>query len=97
MLDHNTPDNEELWKHIREINERVSMMEHRHGYISSAFPHNDLGKPDYDGHRRSHLQLVEDSKVVAGYKSEVTKTVLAAVTGCVLTLLVSGLVTAIGK
>lgn len=97
MQDHNTPDNDELWKMVREMNDRLSLMEHRHGYVSSAFPQNDLGKPDYDGHRKSHLQLIEDSKVVAGYKGEVTKTVLSLIAGGVITLLISGFMTAVSK
>lgn len=88
----NPPNNDELWKHISELNDRLSIIEHRHGYVSSAFPQNDLGKPDYDGHRRSHLQLIEDSKVVQGYKSEVTKTILSIVAGAVLAIFASGLI-----
>jgi hypothetical protein len=82
---------------VREMNDRISLMEHRHGYVSSAFPQNDLGKPDYDGHRRAHLQLIEDGKVVAGYKGEVAKTVLGVIAGGVITLLISGFMSAITK
>ena len=97
MQDHTTPEREEIWKYLKDINDRVSVMEHRHGYVSSAFPQNDLGKPDYDGHRKSHLQLIEDSKVVAGYKGEVTKTILTAIAGGLLTLLASGFMTLLSK
>lgn len=86
------PNNDELWKHITELNDRLSLIEHRHGYVSSAFPQNDLGKPDYDGHRKAHIQLVEDSKVVQSYKSEVTKTILSIVAGALLTMLASGFI-----
>ena len=106
MQDHNTPANgatggtpshDELWNYIKGVNDRVAVMEHRHGYVSSAFPQNDLGKPDYDGHRRSHLQLIEENKVVDGYKGEITKTILSILAGVVLTLLGSGLLQALGK
>lgn len=92
MPDHNTPNDDELWKFVQDLNARVATMEHRHGYVSSAFPQNDLGKPDYDGHRRAHIQLIEDSKVVAGYKVGVTKTVLTIIATAVCTLVGSGLV-----
>lgn len=88
---------EELWKYIKDMNDRVSVMEHRHGYVSSAFPQNDLGKPDYDGHRRSHLQIIEEQKVVQGYKGEVTKTILTAIAGGFIALLSSGLVAFLSK
>lgn len=103
MQDHNTapsggsPSNEDLWKHVQTMNDRLSVMEHRHGYVSSAFPQNDLGKPDYDGHRRSHLALIEQEKVVDGYKGEITKTILSILAGVVLTLLGSGILQALTK
>lgn len=86
----NAPNNDELWKLVTELNDRLSIIEHRHGYVSSAFPQNDLGKPDYDGHRKQHLQLVEDSKVVQGYKSEVTKTILSILAGVAMTIFGAG-------
>lgn len=91
----NSPNNDELWKHITELNDRLALIEHRHGYVSSAFPQNDLGKPDYDGHRRAHIQLTEDSKVVQSYKSEVTKTILSIVAGALLAMVGSGFIQAI--
>lgn len=95
MPDHNVPDNEELWKFVQNNNTRLSNLEHQYGWIRNAFPQNDLQKPDYDGHRKDHLQIKEDNKVVAGYKSEVTKIVLGAVVGGLITLLVSGFLSSI--
>lgn len=92
MPDHNIPPDEELWKLVQDVNSRLSAIEHRYGYVASAFPKNDLDKPDYDGHRKAHLQLIEDSKVVAGYKVGVTKTVLTIIATAVCTLVGSGLV-----
>jgi hypothetical protein len=93
----NVPENTELWKFVQDMNERVSILEHRHSYVSTAFPQNDLGKPDYDGHRKDHLQIKEDSKVVAGYKGEVTKTVIGFIAGGVLSMIVSGFLASIAK
>jgi len=103
VQDHNTPpnggspSNEDLWNFLKGLNDRVAVMEHRHGYVSSAFPQNDLGKPDYDGHRRSHLALIEQDKVVEGYKGEITKTILSILAGVVLTLIGSGILQALTK
>lgn len=71
-----TPTNAELWTLVQGMNDRVSTLEHRYGYIISAFPKNDLGKPDFDGHRKDHLQIRKDGEVVESYKEGATKTVL---------------------
>jgi hypothetical protein len=91
------PDNSELWKFVQDLNNRVSVLEHRSAFVSTAFPKNDLGEPDYDGHRRSHLDIAEDAKVVSGFKQEATKNVIKILVTVVLTLLVSGFFTNAGK
>lgn len=67
------------------INTRLSRVEHSHSAMRSAFPANDLQKPDYDGHRKEHNRRATDEKVVEGYKQaaikEFIKTVLAAALG----------------
>jgi hypothetical protein len=92
MSDKNAPDTAELWQHIQDINSRVSTIEHRHGYVSTAFPQNDLGKPDYDGHRKAHLLMMDEAKVVAGYKQGVTKQILSILVTAMATLLLAGAV-----
>lgn len=59
---------------------------------ASAFPQNDLGKPDYDGHRKSHILMINDANVVAGYKQSVTKQVLSIIVTAIVTLLLAGVV-----
>ena len=71
-----TPTNAELWTLVQGMNDRVSTLEHRYGYIASAFPRNELNKPDYDGHRRDHVLSRKENEVVEGYKEGATKTVL---------------------
>lgn len=44
--------------------------------IVKAFVVNDLGEPDFDGHRKSHAQMIEAEKVLHGYKLEATKKVV---------------------
>jgi hypothetical protein len=36
--------------------------------IESGFPRNDLGAPDFDGHRRDHLQRIKIDKTVENFK-----------------------------
>lgn len=92
MHDANGPDLTQLQKDVTSINERLSVIEHRHGYVSTAFPQNDLGKPDYDGHRKAHLSMMDDAKVVAGYKQGVTRQILSVVVTAIVTLLLAGIV-----
>jgi len=44
--------------------------------IVKGFVVNDLGEPDFDGHRKAHLQMIEAEKVLHGYKLEATKKVI---------------------
>lgn len=44
--------------------------------IIKAFVVNDLGEPDFDGHRKAHAQMIEAEKVLHGYKLEATKKVV---------------------
>ena len=67
--------------------------------IEKAFVKNDLGEPDFDGHRRAHLQLIEAEKVMSSYKHEATKkfigwfvtVLLGAVSGGVIVFLQGGM------
>ena len=81
----------DAWAYIRHLNDRLAVLEHRHGYIQNAFPRNDLDKPDYDGHRKAHLDLMKQDEVVDSYKQEATKKIVSMLTGAILTLLGMGL------
>ena len=48
--------------------------------LSKAFPTNDLGEPDFDGHRKAHVGMIAAAKVMDGYKVEVTKKLVGYVT-----------------
>ena len=52
--------------------------------MAKAFVLNDLGEPDYDGHRRAHLEWIEGHKIVNGYKIEATKKVVGWVVVAIL-------------
>ena len=60
--------------------------------IEKAFVKNDLGEPDFDGHRRAHLQLIEADKIMNGYKNEATKKVIGWVVAILLGAMSSGFV-----
>ena len=80
-----------------EIRDRVMALESMHKHQSEAFVKDDLGHPDYHGHRKAHLQMMKEAEVVSGYKQEVTKKVLVVIVTALLTLLAAGFAEAIRK
>ena len=79
-----------LQKEIESVHARLSIIEHSHSSMREAFIQNDLGKPDYDGHRRGHKQLVKEAEVVEGYQIDATKKVVGVVVLGAITLLLTG-------
>lgn len=65
------------------LNTRLQKLEHSHARMQEAFVNNDLGLPDYDGHRNDHKVRIEESKVVDGYKRDATKRVIDILIGAV--------------
>lgn len=63
------------------LNERLQVVEHSHARMKEAFVKNDLGLPDYDGHRNDHKVRIEESKVVASYKRDATKRIIDILIG----------------
>lgn len=61
------------------IDKRLTAIEQRLDLTASAFVVNDLGRPDYDGHRRSHSVLMRTAETMEGYKQGVVKQILATV------------------
>jgi hypothetical protein len=45
--------------------------------VNKAFPKDDEGLPDYDGHRRVHLKQNKHDEKIDEYKTDVTKKILA--------------------
>jgi hypothetical protein len=60
--------------------------------MSKAFVLNELGEPDFDGHRRRELKAIEAEAVLQGYKTEATKKIIGWVTAILLGALSSGVV-----
>lgn len=72
---------EDVWELLKDINDRLSKIEHQYGYMRSAFVQNDLGKPDYDGHRRAHAAMMKADAAMESYKQEGTKSFIKIVIG----------------
>lgn len=71
---------------------RVSDCELCH-QVLKAFVLNELGEPDFDGHRKAHNHMIEAEKVLKGYKLEATKKVIGWVIALLLGVLSTGAIT----
>jgi len=56
---------------LRMLHQRVTRLE-------DALPRDDLGKPDFDGHRTYHADKIESFKTLRNYQQEVTRNLLRA-------------------
>lgn len=83
---------EDLWGHIKTQNDRISILEHRYGNVSSAFVKNDLDKPDFDGHRRAHLAQIKQAEVMDGLKQDGAKGIIKGILGFIGGILTLGII-----
>ena len=88
-------DSEAVIAVLRDIRTELAEINRSLGAIHDAFPHNDLGKPDFDGHRQDHLKRMAEAKTMLDYKHGVTKQIISMTVVFVTGLLASGLVNAI--
>ena len=55
---------------------RVVSIERDIEHIKTAFPKNELGATDFDGHRGYHSRKIAEGQVMGEYKQAVTKKIL---------------------
>lgn len=72
---------------IHGLHLRVASIERDIEHIKTAFPKNDLGATDFDGHRGYHSRKIAEGQVMGEYKQEVTKKIVLGVIGLVFTVL----------
>ncbi len=65
--------------------------------LETAFPRNDLGAPDLDGHRQSHVERIRRAQEVRGYQTAVTQKILVGGAVAILALLSTGFWQAIAE
>lgn len=88
---------DELWNITKTIETRLSVVENKQIEIKRAFSLNDLGAPDYDGHRQSHLKIKKAEESMEGYKSDGISTLLKmSISGLVFALSI-GLITLLAR
>ena len=69
------------------LNLRVASIERDIEHIKSAFPKNDVGTTDFDGHRGYHARKIAEKQVMGEYKQAVTKKIVLGSIGLVFTIL----------
>lgn len=72
------PTNAQIMAHLVEM--KTILTNHIRD-VNTAFPIDDIGRPDYNGHRLSHKNMIEAAKTIEGYKTDLTKKVLWWVVG----------------
>lgn len=77
------PSNSDLMEAIKELQ---SMMK----VVHTAFPRNDLGEPDFSGHRADHVTRINAAKNVEGYKVKMTERALVGIVAVLFTLFATG-------
>ena len=88
-------DSEAVLAVLRDIRTELAEIHRALASVSDAFPHNDLGKPDFDGHRQDHLKRMAEARTMQDYKHGVTKQIISMTVVFVTGLLASGLVNAL--
>ena len=74
-----------------DMKQRIASVERKQAEMTTAFLLNDLGAPDFDGHRKDHLAIRNASEVMARYKIGATEKLIGIVILAVLALLNTGL------
>ena len=77
---------------VQRINQRMGMLEQEVVNIKTAFRKNDLGNPDYDGHRVDHNNTHETASTVKDYKHKFTEKLLTVIASAVGLALFTGTV-----
>lgn len=80
----------DAWHSSQLAHKRLDDLRRNHLQIDRSFVKDDLGTPDYEGHRKAHLALMEADKVLQSYKQEATKKVLGWVIALFLGAIGSG-------
>lgn len=91
------PSNGDIWRLLIEIRDRVARIESRLTAVDTAFVKDDLGRPDYDGHRNAHRKAIKDAETVDAYKMDATKKVIGVIVVLLLGFMASGFVHDLAK
>lgn len=85
------PCGQEMMDVMKKMQEDIRDIKHGMGTIRTAFVRNDLGDPDYEGHRQAHLSAIRKDKEIDQLKMAGAVKFIGAVMGVVGLIFVSGL------
>ena len=87
----------EVMEALQRIEGELRDMRHGMGTIRTAFVRNDLGQPDYEGHRQAHLGMIKRAEEIDKIKSAGTMKVVGIVLGAIVLVFMTGLGTHLQK
>ena len=76
---------------LKKIDSDIRDIKHGMGTIRTAFVRNDLGDPDYEGHRQAHLSAIRKDKEIDQLKMAGAVKFVGAVMGVVGLIFATGL------
>lgn len=82
----------DVWGLLIEIRDRLDDVERLQDTQSTAFPVDDLQKPDYSGHRRAHVDMIKSEQLMDDYKSDATKEIVKMIVVFVVGLIANGFI-----
>jgi hypothetical protein len=85
------PCSKEVLEAMQRMQEDLRDIKHGMGTIRTAFVRNDLGQPDYEGHRQAHLGMIKKTQEIDQIKTAGTLKVVGIVVGAVVLVFMSGL------
>lgn len=91
VLTGNQPTLTDVWRLVIEIRDRLEKVERQQEEYVTAFSFNDLNRPDFDGHRRSHTKLTKSEELIEEYKQSITKKIINSVVVFCFGLMAAGL------
>ncbi len=87
----------EVMEALKRVEEDLRDIKHGMGTIRTAFVRNDLGQPDYEGHRQAHLGMIKKAEEIDQIKTAGTLKVVGIVAAAVAAIFMTGLSTHIQK
>lgn len=90
IVGHTPPTILDTWDILIEVRNRLEDIEDKQNLSDTAFTKNDLGKPDYEGHRAALHKTLKAQMLMEDYKVTATKKVLGVVVIFFLGILASG-------
>jgi hypothetical protein len=85
------PCGKEVMEALQRIEGELRDMRHGIGTIRTAFVRNDLGQPDYEGHRQAHLGMLKKAEEIDQIKRAGTLKIVGIVAAVVVAIFMTGL------